>query len=138
RMTDLATNERFEEAGLLRDRIRSLAESLARARTDRWLLRAGWLVLRSRQTGELLTFAGGALVRDGDHQPIPHPPPRDRADEVAAARSWISRNPVVVEDAAFPPAEPVDGGGQLHNLLARLRDAAKPIDDHAPLSPRTR
>jgi len=41
RMHDLAAHERFEEAALARDRLRSLAESLWRLRVDRWLTDSG-------------------------------------------------------------------------------------------------
>src|SRR4029453_12855167 len=37
RMLSLAADERFEEAALARDRLRSIAESLWRHRVDRWL-----------------------------------------------------------------------------------------------------
>jgi DNA polymerase-3 subunit epsilon len=125
RMDDLAGQERFEEAALARDRLRSLADALARARVDDWLLRPGRLELRDADANRL-RLAGGALVRGGDGPPIPWPCPRDRADELSAVRSWLLHNPVRVERADPPPAEPVEGGAALHRLLARLRSADRP------------
>ena len=125
RMDDLAGQERFEEAALARDRLRALADALARARVGDWLLRPGRLELRDADAN-LLRLAGGALLRDGDGLPIPWPCPRERADELSAVRSWLLHNPVRVERADPPPAEPVEGGAALHRLLARLRSADRP------------
>ena len=125
RMDGLGVQERFEEAALARDRLRSLADALARARVDDWLLRPGRLELRDADANRL-RLAGGALVRGGDGPPIPWPCPRERADELSAVRSWLLHNPVRVERADPPPAEPVEGGGALHRLLARLRSADRP------------
>ena len=124
-MTNLAAAKRFEEAGLARDRLRALAETLFRARADRWLLRAGRLVLRDA-TGERLRLSGGALVRGDGAGPMTLPCRRDRADELAAVRSWLARNPVAVDEAERPPAEPVDGGAALHRLLGLLRGSEAP------------
>jgi len=120
RMDGLARQERFEEAGLARDRLRALADALARARVDDWLLRPGRLELRDA-VDNMLPLTGGALVRGGDVLPIPWPCPRERADELAAVRSWLLHNPARVERADRPPAEPVEGGAVLHRLLTRLR-----------------
>jgi DNA polymerase-3 subunit epsilon len=122
RMRDLAARERFEEASVARDRLRALAEGLVRARTDRWLLGAGEVELRETDDRRL-RIRGGALVRDGTEPAIPLPCPRDRADEVAALRSWLARNPVRLLQAERPLAEPVDGGAALHRLLMCLRAA---------------
>ena len=122
RMDHLAGQERFEEAALARDRLRALADALARARVDEWLLRPGRLELRDAAANRL-PLAGGALVQGGDELPIPRPCPRERADELAAVRSWLLHNPVRVERADRPPAEPVEGGAALHRLLTRLRSA---------------
>jgi hypothetical protein len=116
RMRELADQERFEEAALARDRLRALAEALARSRTDRWLLSSEELILRDA-TGAILRLRGGALDGEGDCEPIPSPCPRERADELAALRGWISRNPVRIEHAATPLAEPVDGGSALRRIL---------------------
>ncbi len=121
-MDDLAGQERFEEAALARDRLRALADALARARVDDWLLRPGRLELRDADANRLL-LVGGALDGGGDGPPISWPCPRERADELSAVRSWLIHNPVRVERADLPPAEPVEGGAALHRLLARLRSA---------------
>jgi DNA polymerase-3 subunit epsilon len=120
RMRALADQERFEEAALARDRLRSLAESLARARTDGWLLAPASLVLSHADVGRL-RFTRGSLVRGDDERPLAAPCPRDRADELSVLRSWLARNEVRVEETDVPLAEPVDGGADLHRLLARLR-----------------
>lgn len=122
RMHRLAKHERFEEAAQARDRLRALAEALARARADEWLLGSGELVLQDDH-GHRLRLVGGSLVRDGSAPPVPRPCPRERADELAAVRTWLLRNPVRVEHADRPPAEPVDGGAALHRLLERLHTA---------------
>jgi DNA polymerase-3 subunit epsilon len=127
RMGLLAAEERYEEAALARDRLRALAEGLARSRADGWLVGAGSIVLRDAG-GNRVRFRGGALLRTNDtddQDPIPLPCPRDRADELAAVRSWLARNPVQVEETDRPPAEAVVGGSALNGILARLRAAAK-------------
>ena len=78
------------------------------------------MTLRTSE-GRPLRLSGGSLVRGDGSEPIPLPCPRDRADELSAVRSWLSRNRVTVEDADTPPQEPVEGGAELHSLLARLR-----------------
>jgi DNA polymerase-3 subunit epsilon len=124
RMDELARRERFEEAALARDRIRALAEALRRERTHRWLLRAGELRLRDGSDARV-RLVDGALVRDDHAAPIPWPPPRERADELSAVRSWLAASPVALEHAERPPSEPVDGGARLHALLARLRASTR-------------
>lgn len=126
KMNGLSAAERFEEAALARDRLRVLAEHLARARADRWLVGSGALTLRDAH-GRTVRFADGALVRGDDDEPIPLPCPRDRVDELAAVRSWLARNPVVVEEAERAPAEPAEGGARLHALLSRLRASQTPL-----------
>jgi DNA polymerase-3 subunit epsilon len=138
RMDQLAAQERFEEAALARDRIRALAEALRRERMHRWLLAAGELRLRD-PAGAPLRLVGGTLVRDDHDDPIGHPPPRERADELGAVRSWLATSPVALERAERPPSEPVEGGARLHAILSRLRsargDRAEGTDREAPSSP---
>jgi len=131
RMRTLAAHERFEEATLARDRLRALAEALARARVDGWLLGAGELVLRDDQ-GRPIRLRGGALVRIGDEAPLEVPCPRERADELACVRAWIVRDRPRIESTDFPLAEPVDGGASLHRLLAGLRAASSSADAGIP------
>ena len=125
RMDGLAADERFEEAALARDRLRSIAESLWRLRIDRWLT-AGRLVLRGPR-GERLELIEGGLARDGEPapEPIGSPPERERADELAAIRSWITRHPTRVERCEVPPSEPVDGGAALARILGAMRDLGR-------------
>jgi DNA polymerase III subunit epsilon len=120
RMHGLAAAERFEEAALARERLRAIAEGLARSRTDTWLLGTERLVLRDRE-GRLLRFANGWLVREAADAGPQGPCPRERADELAAVRSWLEHHAVRVEEGGPPLAEPVDGGATLHRLLAQLR-----------------
>ncbi|MDP9295429.1 MAG: hypothetical protein M3O88_01870, partial [Actinomycetota bacterium] len=68
-------------------------------------------------------LSGGSLLRGDGSEPIRLPCPKDRADELAAVRSWLGRNPVTVEEADSPPQEQVAGGAQLHALLGRMRAA---------------
>jgi DNA polymerase-3 subunit epsilon len=120
RMRDLAGQERFEEAALARDRLRALAEALARARIDGWLLGTGELVLRDADGHRSLLRRGG-LIRCAGDQPLGAPCPRDRADELAALRAWVVRNEVRVETTDVSFSEPVAGGAELHRLLRTLR-----------------
>jgi DNA polymerase-3 subunit epsilon len=120
RMRDLAGQERFEEAALARDRLRALAEALARARIDGWLLGTGELVLRDADGHRSLLRRGG-LIRCAGDQPLGAPCPRDRADELAALRAWVVRNEVRVETADASFSEPAAGGAELHRLLRTLR-----------------
>jgi DNA polymerase-3 subunit epsilon len=133
RMGALADAERFEEAALARDRLRAIAEALVRRRADGWLLTSGELVLRD-DAGRRFRLRGGALVRDGDtagEDGLGEPCPKERADELAVLRSWIARNPPVVEATDRPLAEPVDGGADLHRVLATLRGASRRTADGA-------
>jgi DNA polymerase-3 subunit epsilon len=122
RMRDLAEQERFEEAALARDRLRALAEALARSRVDGWLLGAGHVVLRDRQ-GHRFDVRRGALIRTERDEPLGSPCPRDRADELSVLRSWMSRRDVRIEATDVPIAEPVDGGAALDRILRMLRGA---------------
>jgi hypothetical protein len=121
RMRDLSEQERFEEAGLARDRLWALAEALWRSRVDGWLLSATDLVLRD-DGGRRLRLRRGALVRGEGDEPLGDPCPRDRADELTAVRAWVGRNAPRIEATDAPLAEPVDGGAELRRLLARLRE----------------
>jgi DNA polymerase-3 subunit epsilon len=129
RMRSLASAERFEEAALARDRLRTLAEALSRSRLDAWLL-SSELVVRD-EAGREFRLRRGALVRDSEDGPLGPPVPRDRADELAVVRAWIARTPVRLEAADTPLAEPTAGGRELHLLVQRLRERsprAGPID----------
>ena len=134
KMMDLAGQERFEEAALMRDRLRALAESLLRSRQDAWLVGAAGLELRTPD-GVSLRFARGALTHAGPHTgrpeawgtPISLPCPRERADELAAVRSWLMRHPARVTGGAGPwPSEPVDGGAAIARITAQARSAERP------------
>lgn len=129
RMGALAAEQRFEEAASARDRLRALAEALERSRRDAWLLTARELTVRDGG-GRELRFAGGLLGdgRGDAHGPTdggPAVPPRDRADEVAAVRSFLARQPPTLVAADPPLAEPVTGGAELARILARLRAAGR-------------
>ena len=127
RMTSLAEQERFEEAALARDRLRALAEALWRSRVDRWLT-AGRLVLSTEEGGRLIVEGGSLEVEDPSASlpSITCPPPRHRADELAALRSWICRHRLSVEACDVAPSEPVRGGRELARLLQLVRGASDP------------
>lgn len=127
RMTTLAEAERFEEAASVRDRLRALAAALHRERQDRWLLGAGRLEVVA-EGSRSLAFVGGALARAGDEdvEPILLPCPRERADELAAVRSWLAHHPVRLVACDAPLAEPVDGGARLARLVRWSRDPEHP------------
>jgi DNA polymerase-3 subunit epsilon len=114
RMRRLAEAERFEEAALLRDRLRALVSALTRSRAERWLIGAGRLVV---EAGRRVAFRHGALERRGDEHGFALPLPPEAADEVRAACSALTAAPPRVLAADHPPAEPIDGGAE----LARLR-----------------
>jgi len=122
RMSDLAAQERFEEAALVRDRLRALAEALWRARVDAWLT-AGRLELRGPANERVVLRQGSVLVGRGDDSPIGPVCPRDRADELAAVRSWVSRAGAVVVGCDPAPAERIEGGLELARILRLLRRA---------------
>ncbi len=117
RMGALAAEERFEEAAGARDRLRALAEALERARRDAWLLAARELAVRD-PSGREVRFPRGVL--DGSGAPCP----RDRAEELAAVRSYLARHPVAILAADPPLTEPVAGGAELHRILRRIRSAS--------------
>jgi len=125
RMADLAEQERFEEAALVRDRLRTLAEALARRRTDTWLVGAGALALRDME-GCSLRFVGGSLVCVERDAAVTVPVARERAGELAAVRSWLSKNRVTIESCDRAPAEPVDGGAAIARVLALARAGELP------------
>jgi DNA polymerase-3 subunit epsilon len=124
RMTALAHDERFEEAALARDRLRALVEALARHRRDRGVLTTSFAVADS--DGTELRIDRGSLrvsVDDAPGEPMSVPPARERADELAAVRSWLARNPVSLTDCDAPLSEPVDGGAAIGQLLERIHAA---------------
>jgi hypothetical protein len=123
RMDDLSDQERYEEAGLVRDRLRALADALARARTDAWLVGSGTFTVGDADRTSRLN--GGSLDRGDGSEPIPVPCPRERADELAAVRAWMrSHRPRIVEGEEGL-AETVDGGA----AIARIQAQARASDD---------
>src|SRR5205823_1195286 len=80
-----------------------------------------------RTTRERLELIEGALARGGEPppEPIGSPVPRERADELAAIRSWITRHPTRVERCEVAPSEPVDGGAALARILGAMRDLGR-------------
>ncbi len=132
RMTELAAQERFEEAALARDRLRALAETLQRARQEAWLVNAGAMVLVTRD-GARIRLRGASVHRGGDVDPIPLPCPRDRADELTAVRSWIARRrDLRIEEVDVPPAEPVEGGREIARVVAAVRASGRPRSGRTP------
>lgn len=117
RMSSLAEDERFEEAALVRDRLRALVGALIRERRAAWLVGAGRLVLDV--DGQHVAFRDGALSRRGDEHGFALPVPAEAADEVHAASAILASSPPRIAAVDVPPSEPVDGGA----TLARLRAA---------------
>ncbi|HEV3473772.1 MAG TPA: exonuclease domain-containing protein [Actinomycetota bacterium] len=122
RMERLASQERFEEAAEVRDRVDALVTALDRARNERWLIGAGRLEVAI--DSHRVRFSSGALVRRGDEPGYSLPVPLDAADEVRAALAGLRAPDVRVVAAERAPAEPVDAGSSLARLRARL-DAAR-------------
>ncbi|MGZ4150021.1 MAG: DEDD exonuclease domain-containing protein [Actinomycetota bacterium] len=132
RMKALAAKDRFEEAALARDRLRAVAEALWRHRVEAWLT-AGTLHVRA-PTGSLLTLRRGALTTalDASTPPALAPPcPRERADELAAVRSWVCRHTPRVEGCDVAPSEPIAGGGDLARILRSIREAERAERDRS-------
>jgi DNA polymerase-3 subunit epsilon len=124
RMAHLADQERYEEAGLVRDRLRALADALARERIDAWLVGAGPLAVRDG-AGATIRFVEGSLVRGDEAEPLPVPCSRERADELAAVRGWFRAYHPRVEACGRPLAEPVDGGAAIARIQTRVREAGE-------------
>jgi DNA polymerase III subunit epsilon len=124
RMAHLAEQERYEEAGLVRDRLRALADALARGRTDAWIVGAGVLTVHDG-TGSTVRFDDGALVRGDDTQPLGLPCARERADELAAVRGWFRANHPRLEGCERSLAEPVDGGAAIARIQTRVKAAGE-------------
>ena len=124
RMAHLAKQERYEEAGLVRDRLRALADVLARGRADAWLIGAGSLSVLD-PTGSAIRFADGALTRGDEIEPLTVPCARERADELSAVRAWFRANRPRVESCDRPLAEPVDGGAAIARIQAQVKAAGE-------------
>ena len=129
KMWRLADAERFEEAASVRDRLRTLAAcppsgTKRRLASRRRPARAGG---RRRPTA---LVRRGALARAGsargETEPIPFPCPRERADELSAVRSWLTKNPARVLACDVPLAEPVNGGARIAKILRWAKDAELP------------
>jgi DNA polymerase III subunit epsilon len=125
-MADLAAQERFEQAALVRDRLLALAAALQRDRQDAWIVGAGLLDVAT-EDGTTLRFDHGALATASQQvtAPLVLPCPRERAAELAAVRSWLSRHPVSVLSADVAPTEPVDGGAAIARVLAQRRRSVR-------------
>ena len=119
-----AKQERYEEAGLVRDRLRALADALARGRADAWLVGAGSLSVLD-PAGSAIRFADGALTRGDEIEPLTVPCSRERADELSAVRAWFRANHPRVESCDRPLAEPVDGGAAIARIQAQVKAAGE-------------
>ena len=129
RMSHLAEAERYEEAASVRDRLHALAEGLWRSRVDAWLVAAGQLEVRAGD-GEPLRLDHGSLQTPGAAgEPLDVPCPRERADELAAVRSWVAKHRPRVTACDRAPSEPVDGGAALARVLQRTREASGHRED---------
>jgi DNA polymerase-3 subunit epsilon len=136
RMAVLADQERYEEAALVRDRLRALADALWRARQDGWIVGAGRLEL-STPAGTPVRFDRGALTRAGDlaaqANPLSLPCPRERTEELSAVRSWLSHHLTTVSACSGAwPCEPVDGGAAIARVLRQAKAAELPPAGRRP------
>ncbi len=130
RMSRLADQGRYEEAALVRDRLRALAEALARRRQDAWLVGADDLRLTT-QEGLALSVPPGRLdPRTGN---APRPPLSRSPARVSAPTSsrpcgrGSTAQPPRISGGSGPwPSEPVDGGAAVARILARARAADLP------------
>jgi DNA polymerase III subunit epsilon len=122
RMCRLADAERFEEAASVRDRLHALVDALVRARSERWLVDTGYLVVQA--DGRRIAFRGGALERRRDEEGFGFPLPLNATDEVRVAIAWLTRTKPRLVDVQGAPLEPLDGGAALHRLRRRLAEAA--------------
>ncbi len=126
RMSRLSNDGRFEEAGLLRDRVRALVAAMTRARFEGWFAAAETLVLADAD-GVRYRFHRGRL---GGGEGVELPVPPADADEVSAVRGWLAHNPVrVVEATGGGVAEPLDGGRRLWDLARRIDRARSGRED---------
>jgi DNA polymerase-3 subunit epsilon len=96
RMRTLAQTDRYEEAAITRDRLRSLTRALARQRTADALRHAGRLVLDGPDGS--LEILHGRLVLPEDlatllaaPPPGPGPAGRDQIDELLALARWLTQ-----------------------------------------------
>ena len=127
-MHELAAQERFEEAALARDRVRALADILARMRIDRWLT-AGRLVVAGPAASASSSLVARWSAATGGWAPVgrsARPPPASGPTSCRSSGHGSRRNRVRVLEADTAPAEPVDGGAELARLLGQIRAAEEP------------
>ncbi len=128
RMSRLADQGRYEEAALVRDRLRALAEALARTRQDAWLVGADDLHLTT-QEGLALMFHRGTLTPAGERAeapPLSLPCPRERADELAAVRSWLDGPPAPDQRRQRPVAIRARGRRRRRRTDPGAREGRRP------------
>ena len=123
-MTELALQQRFEEAGWVRDRYRALARSLKRRRAWQTLNRAGMLWVETAtgdgaliERGRLAVawsgadrpgFYPGDAELDTDWSPVP--PTVQDAEEAHLVWQWLTSgeaNPLEITGSFAVPALPV-------------------------------
>ncbi|MDH3396568.1 MAG: DEDD exonuclease domain-containing protein [Acidimicrobiia bacterium] len=121
KMTELAVQQRFEEAGWIRDRYQALARSLERRRAWQTLNRAGILWAETADgEGALieqgrLTFAWSGGDRpafypptgDLDAPPVSVPPSVQDAEEAHLIWQWLIRSGAVLLESSQPLHMPV-------------------------------
>ena len=119
RMAHLADQERYEEAGLVRDRLRALADALARERTDAWLVGAGRSHGAGRRGADDPLRRG--LVGSGRRgRAAPGPVRAGTRRRALGGARLVPREPPSLEPCDRPLAEPVDGGA----AIARIQRAS--------------
>ena len=127
-MTELAFQQRFEEAGWVRDRYRALARSLDRRRAWESLNRAGMLWAETAggdgaviERGRLTcAWAGGhrpafyPAVIDLDEAWPPVPPSVQDAEEAHLIWQWLTKSGAVLLDSSQPLHMPAIRIPELH------------------------
>ena len=117
----LAAEERYEEA-LARDRLRALAEGLARSRADGWLVGAGSLCCAGAERNRV-RFRAARSFEPTTRSRSRYRVPRDRAGR-AGGRAILARPQSVQVEVDLVRLQVV-GGSAIHwHLLARLRAGA--------------
>jgi DNA polymerase-3 subunit epsilon len=94
RMHALATDERYEEAAITRDRLGALARALERQRLVHAVRNAGHVVLEDAHG--VVELDGGRLVEGMTTPPPPAPnraPARDEIDELLVVARWLLGTP---------------------------------------------
>ena len=124
-MRDLAGQERFEEAALARDRLRALAEALARARSTAGCSGTGEPVLRDAYGRRLVLRRGGLDPSPADRRWAPRARAIGRTSSLPCVHRWFAARsasrPPTCRSPNWQPAAPscIGCSGRLEHAIAR-------------------